>query len=151
MSNNFDYNKRYVQIAQVLRKHMTPEEQKIWYQFLLFLPMTAHRQRNIGNYILDFYIAEKKIAVEIDGQQHNRPIHKEKDAERDQYLNDLGITVLRYSNVMVNDNFRWVCKDILVHLDLDPDSTFNEINKRFLEKIRNKKRKKYLKTEVENG
>lgn len=43
---------------------MTPEEKHLWYDFLKKLQFTVKRQHNIENYIVDFYIAEKKIAIE---------------------------------------------------------------------------------------
>ena len=54
---------------------MTPEEKHLWYDFLKRLPMNVRRQHNIENYIVDFYIAEKKIVIEIDGRQHLLPEH----------------------------------------------------------------------------
>ena len=52
------------------------------------------RQHNIENYIVDFYIAEKKIVIEIDGIQHLSPEHKEADKQRDAVLATCGICVL---------------------------------------------------------
>ena len=114
----FDYNKKLVGNAQYLRKNMTDEEKQLWYHFLRRLPVTVRRQKNIGNYIVDFYIAEGKIVIEIDGIQHKTSENKEKDAIRDKYLNDLGIRVLRFSNVAVNNYFNDVCNIILKHLNL---------------------------------
>jgi very-short-patch-repair endonuclease len=114
----YDYNKRLVGSAQYLRKSMTDEEKKLWYQFLRRLPVTVRRQKNIGNYIVDFYIASAKIVIEIDGIQHQFPENKEKDDIRDDYLNDLGIKVMRFNNLMINDNFGYVCKKILTELEL---------------------------------
>ncbi len=98
---------------------MTDEEKKLWYQFLRRLPVTVRRQKNIGNYIVDFYIAEGKIAIEIDGIQHQFPENKEKDSLRDKHLNDLGISVLRFTNLEINNNFGYVCKTILQALNLN--------------------------------
>lgn len=113
------YNKKLVQNAQKLRKNMTPQERKLWYNFLKTLPLTVHRQHNIENYIVDFYIAETKTVIEIDGSQHGEPEHAEKDASRDADLAAWGITVLRYSNRDLNRNFIAVAEDILTHLGLN--------------------------------
>ena len=78
------YNKKLVENAKELRKNMTPEEKKLWYGLLKRLPMTVKRQHNIENYIVDFYIASKKIVIEIDGIQHLTPEHKESDEKRDE-------------------------------------------------------------------
>lgn len=113
---SYKYNKSLVKNAQVLRKNMTDEEKKLWYQFLKKLPLTVNRQKNIGNYIVDFFIASKKIVIEIDGSQHEWGKGLAADIERDAYLNGLGLTVLRYSNHYLNTNFNAVCDDILENL-----------------------------------
>ena len=94
---------------------MTKEERHLWYDFLKTLPITVNRQKVIGQYIVDFYIASSKIAIELDGSQHYEDAGKLADAARDNFLKELGITVLRYSNLDVNKNFEGVCTDILQH------------------------------------
>ncbi len=84
----------------------------MWYDFLKTLPVTVHRQKVFGNYIVDFYIAKAKIVIELDGTQHFEEVGKEKDTQRDVYLQSLGLTVLRYANSDVNCNFSAVCQDI---------------------------------------
>ncbi len=97
---------------------MTPEEKHLWYDFLKQLPLTVNRQKNIGDFILDFFIAEKRIAIEIDGIQHSEPKHRAQDLQRDAELKALGIRVLRYSNKDMNQHFDDVCADICKHLCL---------------------------------
>ena len=53
------------------------------------------RQHPIGPYILDFYCAEARLAVEIDGQAHGHPDQIRHDARRDQWLGEKGIRTLR--------------------------------------------------------
>ena len=101
---------------------MTREEKHLWYDFLKKLPYNVHRQHNIGNYIVDFYIAEKKIVIELDGLQHLSREHKEEDEKRDSNLSLWGIKVLRYSNDAVRNQFRFVVEDILENLGLDYSS-----------------------------
>ncbi len=112
------YNKKLVPNARELRKNMTPEEKHLWYDFLKRLPFTVRRQHNIENYIVDFYIANKKTVIEVDGCQHTAPEHKEADTKRDEDLAKWGITVLRYSNDSIRKNFRAVTDDILKNLGL---------------------------------
>ena len=95
---------------------MTKEERKLWYTFLCKLPVRFRRQQIIENYIVDFYCHPKGIVIELDGSQHYEDKGKQADSERDAYLRGLGLTVLRYSNLDVNRNFRGVCEDILQHL-----------------------------------
>ena len=102
--------------AHSLRKRMTKEERHLWYDFLKGLPVMVHRQKVIGQYIVDFYIAEGKIVIELDGSQHYEYAGKQKDALRDEYLSSLGISVLRYSNLDVTRNFNGVCQDIWNHV-----------------------------------
>jgi very-short-patch-repair endonuclease len=113
------HNKKLVPFAKDLRNNMTNAERKLWYLFLNRLPLTVNRQKNIGNYIIDFYIHSHMLAIEIDGRQHKLPEHKMSDAHRDKELEALGITVLRYANRDINRNFRAVCEDILRHLELE--------------------------------
>ena len=115
----YPYNKTLTEYAQELRKNMTPEEKHLWYDFLKYLPCTVKRQHNIDNYIVDFYIPQKKIVIEIDGIQHNTIEHKDADVKRDDVLAEWGITVLRYSNESVNKSFTRVVTDILNKLGLD--------------------------------
>ena len=117
------YNKKLVSNARTLRKNMTPEEKHLWYDFLKKLPLNVRRQHNIENYIVDFYIAEKKVVIEIDGSQHFSDEHKQADEERDSVLSSWGIFVLRYTNHDVKYNFNAVAEDILNHIGL----SFNDI------------------------
>ena len=56
------------------------------------------RQFSIGYYILDFYCPEIKLAVELDGNEHYTVIGKFNDERREEYLNSLGITIIRFEN-----------------------------------------------------
>jgi very-short-patch-repair endonuclease len=103
---------------------MTPEEKHLWYDFLKRLPFNVRRQHNIENYIVDFYIAEKKTVIEVDGRQHFSPEYKEADEQRDEVLSNWGITVLRYSNDSIRNHFNAVSADILKKLG----SNFSDIN-----------------------
>ena len=109
----YNYNKNLVKNAQTLRKNMTPEEKHLWYDFLKKLPMTAHRQKNIGNYIVDFYIPSARLVIEIDGIQHREDEHLEADRKRDLDLKNLGNRVLRFSNFDIKMNFPIVCYEIM--------------------------------------
>ncbi len=113
------YNKDYKRNSQLLRKDMTPEEKHLWYDFLKKLPVDVKRQKVIENYIVDFYIPSSKIVIEIDGAQHYELGHRKMDSERDLRLNELGITVLRYTNFDIRKRFEGVAGDILKHIGLN--------------------------------
>ena len=111
-----DKNPVLIGNARALRKNMTREERHLWYDFLKDLPVMVHRQKVIGPYIVDFYIAKASLVIELDGSQHYEREGLQADAVRDAYMDRLGITVLRYSNYDVNHNFEGVCLDIMKHL-----------------------------------
>ena len=104
--------------AQKLRREMTKEERRLWHRFLKLLPVTVNRQKVIGPYIVDFYCASAKLAIELDGSQHFEDEGSEADRDRDLALSQRGITVVRYSNHEVNRNFEGVCEDLLRRLNL---------------------------------
>ena len=103
--------------SREMRHAMTKQERHLWFDFLKSLPQTVRRQKVFGSYIVDFYIASKKLVIELDGSQHYEDTGKDYDKRRDAYLKSLGLTVLRYANYDVDKNFGGVCEDILQHLD----------------------------------
>lgn len=119
MTKKFDYsNPKLKTVARNLRKSMTKEERKLWYECLNALPWRFHRQMVISKYVVDFYCADKKIAIEIDGSQHYEKENEVKDLERTAFLNSLGVNVLRYTNREINLEFKEVCNDIYEKLSL---------------------------------
>ena len=113
---NEQHNSKLIPYARKLRKDMTKEERHLWYDGLKKLPVTVHRQKVLGNYIVDFYIASAKLVIELDGSQHYEEYGRIKDKERDAYLQSIGCRVLRYSNADINQCFRHACEDIYNHL-----------------------------------
>ena len=106
------HNSKLTPRAQQLRKNMTKEERKLWYDYLSKYPYRFRRQVAFGNYILDFYCAAAKLAVELDGSQHYEESGRRYDAARTAYLHSIGIEVLRFSNLDVLRNLRGVCQSI---------------------------------------
>ena len=117
---NTNSNPKLTDNAKNLRKNMTKEERHLWYDFLKKLSITINRQKVIGKYIVDFYIASHKIAIELDGSQHYDDKNIVYDLDRSRYLQNEGIKVLRYTNLDINRNFEGVCQDILMNLDTFP-------------------------------
>ncbi len=107
-----EHNKKPTSYAQELRKNMTKEERRLWYEFLCKYPHRFRRQVTCGSYILDFYCAAAKLAVELDGSQHYLPEGKAYDTQRSAFLQGKGILVLRFSNTDVLQNLRGVCQVI---------------------------------------
>jgi len=59
------------------------------------------RQHSVGNYILDFYCPEERLAIELDGEHHEDDEQKKYDQKRTKFLNGLKITVIRFKNTDV--------------------------------------------------
>ena len=106
------YNEQLIPRAKQLRKDMTKEERRLWYDYLRAYPVKFSRQKVMGNYIVDFYCAEAKLVIELDGSQHYEPDAAKKDAERTAFLEQYGLRVLCFANNEVNENFRGVCEYI---------------------------------------
>ncbi|MFO7888699.1 MAG: DUF559 domain-containing protein [bacterium] len=108
------YNPALKERARKLRKNMTEAERKLWSHIrkkqikdIQFL-----RQRPIGNYVVDFYAPEVELVVEVDGGQHYQGEEKEYDQKRDDYLQGLGIRILRFSNKEVLENVGGIVGEI---------------------------------------
>ena len=114
------HNKQLVPFAKQLRKEMTKEERHLWYDFLRTYPVRFSRQKILGKYIADFYSAEAKLVIELDGSQHYEEINMEEDTERTAFLEGYGLTVIRIPKNEVMHNFRGVCEyiDYLVEQSL---------------------------------
>ena len=106
------HNKQLIPFAKQLRKEMTKEERHLWYDFLPTYPVRFSRQKVLGKYIADFYSAEAKLVIELDGSQHFEEVNTEKDTERTIFLEGYGLTVIRIPNNEVMRNFGGVCEYI---------------------------------------
>ena len=95
--------------SQKLRKNATKEENLLWYNFLRRYNPQFRRQYVIGNYIVDFYCHQAKLVIELDGSQHCDPEEMEYDRVRTEYLQSLGLYVLRISNLDTIQQFENVC------------------------------------------
>jgi len=108
------YDNRLKEYSQQLRKNMTDAEKALWskirgkqlkgYQF--------YRQKPLGSPIVDFYCPKGNLVVELDGGQHYSDEGKAKDSQRDNYLEGLGLRVLRFSDREVFVNMSGVLEKI---------------------------------------
>ena len=103
------YNKNNVHLAKELRKNMTPSEKKLWYQFLKNYDIRFQRQKPLGNYIADFYCAKARIVIELDGGGHYEENQIQKDIIRTNDLVNMNLSVLRFTNTDIQNNFNDVC------------------------------------------
>ncbi len=106
------YNKNNINSAKTLRKNATPQENHLWYDFLRNYEVRFQRQKAIGNYIVDFYCFSAKLVIEIDGSQHFTDKEMVYDQQRTDYLEKLGLRVIRIRNRQINEEFRAVCEHI---------------------------------------
>ena len=98
-----------------LRTTATPAEITLW-QYLKRSQVGGlkfRRQHSIGAYILDFYCPEIKLDIELDGDVHDAPLSYEHDMIRTNYLNQQGISVLRYHNDVVFKNVQGIIESVL--------------------------------------
>jgi len=101
----------HTSFARELRKTQTPEEKIMWdklrgrrlsgYKFLRQHPIIVNKfNERVAFYIADFYCAEKKLVVEIDGLIHALQI--DYDKARDTIVTEMGLRIIRLQNEEIN-------------------------------------------------
>ena len=106
------YDRELVDRARELRKNMTEAEKKLWFDYLKSFKFRVLRQRPIDHFIVDFYCAALKLVIEVDGNHHLSPDSLVYDKERTQILEGYGLSVLRFHNQEVLNDFDSVCQQI---------------------------------------
>lgn len=108
----FEYDKSKLDFARKNRKNMTESERKIWYLFLRKRPIGYKflRQKQLWPFIADFYCSKLRLVIEIDWSSHN--VKFVEDANRTDYINDMWINVIRFTNNQIDNCFALVCKEI---------------------------------------
>jgi very-short-patch-repair endonuclease len=98
--------------ARELRQPQTPAEQKLWSRLRdrQLDGFKIRRQHPIDRFIVDFYCAEARLCVEIDGESHAEQV--DYDQARTEYLNERGYTVIRFTNREVFNQFEAVLQRI---------------------------------------
>jgi len=74
------------------------------------------RQYSVGNFILDFYCPELRLAVEIDGESHYLAGSRSADRSRDNFIKSNNIEILRFTNKEITDNLNGVLEIIMRHI-----------------------------------
>jgi very-short-patch-repair endonuclease len=113
-SNN-DYNKKLKHFARELRKNPTKSETILWREVLCqkrMLEFRFLRQRPIGNYIVDFFCKELKLIIELDGYSHHIEEVAIKDKKRQNDLEKMGYSVLRFEDSEVLGDINNVVRTI---------------------------------------
>ena len=100
------YNPKLIPLARQLRKNSTLSEVLLW-NYLKGKQMMGydfHRQKPLDNYIVDFFCPELMLVIEIDGSSHEIEGAYEKDQQRQQQLEDLGVSFLRFDDLTVKQD-----------------------------------------------
>ncbi len=108
------YNDKLKQPSRQLRNNMTDAETRLWAKLRLrqINGFWFYRQKPIGEYIVDFFCPKAKLVVEVDGGQHFSADGAEYDRIRDEYLESLGLKVMRFTNSEVLKNIEGVVEKI---------------------------------------
>ena len=106
----YKHNKELTENAKFLRNNMTKEEKHLWYDYLRKCPVRFSRQKVLGKYIADFYSAEAKIVIELDGAQHFEKENRIYDEKRTEFLEQYDLKIIRIPNGEINTNFEGICR-----------------------------------------
>ena len=102
-----------LQHAREMRHPQTPAETSVWrYLRNRNLEFKFRRQHPITRFIIDFYCAELKLCIEIDGDTHLDLAQQEYDTARTEYLEMIGRTVIRFKNEDVKSNVEAVVQRV---------------------------------------
>ncbi len=113
------YNSKPKKFSRELRKNMTDAEKLLWSRIRRkqLKDCQFYRQKVVGNYIVDFYCPKSNLVIELDGEQHYSDEGMKKDEIRDDYMEKLGLRVLRFSDRDVLKNLRVVLEVIWENLN----------------------------------
>ncbi|MEO9533407.1 MAG: endonuclease domain-containing protein [Crocinitomicaceae bacterium] len=110
----FSNNGRLRQARKNLRNNATMHESVLWRELKSkkLGGFKFRRQHSFGPYILDFYRAEAKLGIELDGFYHFTEDGLERDIKRDKFLHEKGIEIIRFENKQVFVNMSGVLEAI---------------------------------------
>jgi type I restriction enzyme R subunit len=105
-----------------LRKSQTSAEKIFWevVRTKRLLGLKFRRQHQIGNFIVDFYCHDRKLVVELDGEIHNQPEQQQRDRQRSEYLQSLGLRVLRFTNQQIFNDLETILQTLINLLSPSP-------------------------------
>ena len=108
------YNKSLREFSRDLRSHSTLSEILLWQKLRAsqFRGYALNRQKPLGNYIVDFYCRKTNLVIEIDGGSHDYEEAVVEDGKRQQILEELGVSFLRFSDWEVKNVMAFVLGEI---------------------------------------
>jgi very-short-patch-repair endonuclease len=103
-----------IALSRTLRRDQTDAEIKLWSALRdrQLSGVKFRRQFSIGRFIIDFYSPEFKLGIEADGGQHYDDKGSQRDELRTRELADLGVQIIRFSNLEILNHFDGVCQVI---------------------------------------
>ncbi len=113
------YNAALKEYARILRNNMTNAEKATW-RMLKGKQLKGydfHRQKPIGNYIADFYCYDLRLVIEIDGITHLDKEVQKRDKLKENYINSIGLNILRFTDDIVLGNCNIVERQILDYIE----------------------------------
>lgn len=105
MEERYTNHPRQRAVRKALRRRATPAERRFWeiVRDRRLGGFKFRRQHGVGRYVLDFYCAEARLGIELDGSIHDDPLRAAHDAHRQREIEALGIRVVRFQNRAVLD------------------------------------------------
>ena len=102
-SKMLQYDAKLKENSRILRRKQTDCELLLWSKLRRkqIGGIQFYRQKPIGPFIVDFYAPSASLVIELDGSQHFKAYQAAYDARRDAYLQNQGLTVLRFNNAQV--------------------------------------------------
>ena len=116
MYNTAEANlKSQKELRQTLRNNLTPAEATLWKALKgrQINGLKFRRQHSLGPYVMDFYCPSIRLCIELDGEVHNTYGAYLRDSERTRFLNENGITVMRFENNVVYKNINAIIQTII--------------------------------------
>ena len=113
--SRFSVSRKTTERAQRLRREATPAERKLWARLKAkqLSGLQFRKQHPIGPYIVDFYCAELKLAIEIDGDSHGSRDAQQYDERRSAFIASKDVRIIRFWNSDIHERLDGVLADIL--------------------------------------
>lgn len=113
--SRFSVLRKTTERAQRLRREATPAERKLWARLKAkqLNGLQFRRQHPIGPYIVDFYCAALKLAIEIDGDTHGSEEALRRDEKRSAFIASKGVRIIRFWNSDIHERLDGALADIL--------------------------------------
>lgn len=113
------YKKNLKSFSRALRNNSTLSEVLLWQELRAgqMEGFKFNRQKPLGNYIVDFYCKKLNLVIEVDGESHHSEMAQIKDAKRQQILELMGLSFLRFDDLDVKRNMPFVLNEIMYFIE----------------------------------